>query len=199
MSFNSTGGAEDAADEAGPAPAGRPVPGPGAAAPIDPEQQETWFAWMRVMLRLSYEMNRQLQADTDLSLNDFHVLNSLADSPGERLQLTALASRISWERSRLSHHLQRMDARGLIRREPSPADRRATDAVLTDGGRAALLAATPGHAAWVRALFFEGLDPELQPPLRAALEQIHAHVVALGSLPTPGPPQHRFTGLGDEG
>jgi hypothetical protein len=30
----------------------------------------SWFAYMRVMPRLSYEMNRQLQTDSDLSLPD---------------------------------------------------------------------------------------------------------------------------------
>jgi DNA-binding MarR family transcriptional regulator len=162
---------------------------------LDAEQQEAWFAWMRVMLRLTYEMNRQLQADTPLSLNDFHVLNALADSPGGRLQVTELAARIAWERSRLSHHLQRMSARALIERSPSSADRRATDVVLTDTGRAALVAATAGHVDWVRTLFFDGLDPALVPPLRTALEQIHAQVLEHGSLPAPGPPQQRFAGL----
>lgn len=161
------------------------------------EERATWFAWMRVMLRLSYEMNRQLQADAELSLTDYHVLNALADSPGHRLQLSALAARIGWERSRASHHVRRMSERGLVRREASGTDRRATDAVLTPDGLAALRASTPGHVDWVRTLFFEGLDPELLPPLRAALEQVHTQVLTHGTLPNPGPPQHEFPGLPD--
>ena len=159
------------------------------------EQQETWFAWMRVMIRLSYEMNRQLQTDSDLSLSDFDVLNALDDSPGRRLQLTDLAARIGWERSRVSHHLQRMQSRGLVERTPSSSDGRATDAVLTDAGRAALLEATPGHAALVRTLFFDGLDPHLLSPLRTALDQVHQQLLAHGTLGSPGPPQSRLTGL----
>jgi DNA-binding MarR family transcriptional regulator len=164
-------------------------------APLSPEQQETWFAYMRVMLRLGYEMNRQLQTDSDLSLPDYDVLNALADSPDGRLQLTGLATRLAWERSRLSHHLQRMSARGLVERSPSATDRRATDAVLTDAGRAALTAATPGHADLVRRMFFDGLDPALLPPLRAALEQVHEQVLTYGTLPRPGQPQRRLPGL----
>ena len=158
------------------------------------EQQETWFAYMRVMLRLTYEMNRQLQTDSELSLPDYDVLNALADSPGRRLQLTALAARIGWERSRASHHLQRMSARGLVERCPSEQDGRATDAVLTDAGLGALRASTPGHAALVRQMFFDGLDPALLPALRTALEQIHEQVLATGSLPRPVV-QHRLPGL----
>ncbi|MBB3677580.1 MarR family winged helix-turn-helix transcriptional regulator [Modestobacter versicolor] len=158
------------------------------------EQQETWFAYMRVMLRLGYEMNRQLQTDSDLSLPDYDVLNALADSPGHRLQLTTLATRLAWERSRLSHHLQRMDARGLVERSPSASDRRATDAVLTDAGLTALRDATPGHAALVRRMFFDGLDPALLPALRTALEQVHEQVLATGTLPRPAE-QTRLPGL----
>jgi DNA-binding MarR family transcriptional regulator len=161
------------------------------------EQQETWLAWMRVMLQLPYELNRQLQHDSGLTLADYHVLNALSDSPGRRLQVTALAARISWERSRLSHHLQRMSDRGLLQRIPSHSDRRATDAVLTDAGEAALLAATPGHAELVRTMFFDELDPALLVPMRTALEQIHEQLLAHGTLPNPGPPQHRLAGLRD--
>jgi DNA-binding MarR family transcriptional regulator len=153
---------------------------------LTPEQQETWFAYMRVMLRLSYEMNRQLQTDSALSLPDYDVLNALADSPGGRLQLTELATRLGWERSRLSHHLQRMSARGLVERSPSEQDRRATDAVLTDAGLDALRRSTPGHAELVRRMFFGGLDPALLVPLRTALEQVHEQVLTLGTLPRPG-------------
>jgi DNA-binding MarR family transcriptional regulator len=156
------------------------------------EQQETWFAWMRVTLRLLYEMNRHLQAESELSLNDFHVLNALADSPARRLQVSALAARIAWERSRLSHHLQRMSGRGLVERVPSASDRRATEVVLGENGRRALLEATGGHVDWVRTLVFDGLDPALIVPLRTALEQVHAQLLARGELPAPGPPQHRF-------
>lgn len=158
------------------------------------EQQETWFAYMRVVLRLTYEMNRQLQSDSGLSLPDYHVLNALADSPGRRLQVTALAARIGWERSRVSHHVQRMSDRRLVERTPSEQDRRATDAVLTTAGLAALRAATPDHAALVRQMFFDGLDPDLVPALRTALDQIHEQVLATGSLPRPAA-QHRLPGL----
>jgi len=170
------------------------VSGSGIPALTD-EQQETWLAYMRVMLRLTYEMNRQLQTDSDLSLADYDVLNALADSPGERLQLSALATRIGWERSRVSHHLQRMSTRGLVERTASAQDRRATDAVLTDAGRAALRAATPGHAALVADMFFGGLDESLVPALRAALEQVHEQVLSRGTLPRPGQPQRRLPGL----
>jgi DNA-binding MarR family transcriptional regulator len=157
------------------------------------EQEATWFAYMRMTLRLNYEINRELQADSGLSHQDFHVLNALADSPGQRLQLTDLAIRIGWERSRVSHQVLRMEARGLVERRPSGADARATDAVLTAEGARALGRATPGHAALVKQMFFDGLDPSLLAPLHAALDQINEQILAHGTLPRPSGRQTRWT------
>src|SRR5579864_9555498 len=101
---------------------------------LTPGQQRAWLAYMRVQLRLTYEMNRQLQADSGLSLPDYDVLNALRYSPGGRMRITGLAARIGWERSRLSHHVRRLQNRGLVDCRPSPDDRRATEVTLTDQG-----------------------------------------------------------------
>jgi DNA-binding MarR family transcriptional regulator len=165
-----------------------------SGSPLSDGQQETWLAYMRVVLRLNYEMNRQLQRDSDLSLADYDVLNALADAPGGRLQVTELAARIGWERSRVSHHVRRMGRRGLVELAASAADRRATDAVLTATGREVLTAATPGHADLVRRMFFDGVDDALLPALHRALVQIHEQVLAEGTLPRPVE-QRRLPGL----
>ncbi|MCO5970102.1 MarR family winged helix-turn-helix transcriptional regulator [Actinoallomurus soli] len=169
-----------------------------AGSGLTAEQEATWFAYMRVALRLNYEINRGLQAEGDLSLQDFHVLNALADSPGGRLQLSDLAIRIGWERSRVSHQVLRMEARGLVERRPSSADARATDAVLTSQGRDALHRATPGHAALVKRMFFDGLGPGLLAPLQTALEQIHEQILVHGTLPRPSGHQTRWTGTDED-
>src|SRR6478752_10106450 len=98
---------------------------------LTPGQQRAWLAYMRVQLRLSYEMNRQLQADSTLSLPDYDVLNALRYAPGGRMRITALAARIGWERSRLSHHVRRLEKRGLVESRPAPGDRRATEITLS--------------------------------------------------------------------
>jgi hypothetical protein len=86
---------------------------------LSAEQERTWFAYMRVALRLNFEINRDLQAHSNLSHSDFHVLNALADSPDEHLSISDLAV----------------------------ADARATDVVLASGGRDELRRVTPRHAA----------------------------------------------------
>jgi DNA-binding MarR family transcriptional regulator len=146
-------------------------------------EQQAWNAFMRVQMRVNYEMNRQLQSDSDLSLADYHVLNALTAAPGGRLQVSDLAALIGWERSRASHQLRRLCERGLAERVPSKDDGRATDAILTKAGREAIDAAAPGHVALVRRLFFDPLPHELLAPLTAALEHIHVHMNFNSSLP----------------
>src|SRR6266568_7657287 len=162
--------------KAGPAPAGGWLEG---------DQQRAWLAYIRVQLRLAYEMNRQLLADSGLSLPDYDVLTALSVADGGRMQVTVLAAHIGWERSRVSHHVRRMSARGLVTCGLSAADRRATEVGLTGRGRQALEDAAPGHVDLVRRLFFGGLPEGLVGPLGEALEAVYANIIKRGSLPPP--------------
>lgn len=152
---------------------------------LSPSQLRAWLAFMGVQQRLGYEMNRQLQADNDLSLADYDVLNALSAAPDECMLVGALAARIGWERSRVSHHAKRMQSRGLVKCDVAPSDRRATEVRLTPGGRRAIVQAAPGHVDLVRHLFFDGLPEDLLAPLSEALEAIYDHIVEHGTLPPP--------------
>ena len=84
------------------------------------------------------------------------------------MPITVLAAHIGWERSRVSHHVRRMSARGLVTCGLSAADRRVTEVTLTAQGRQALEEAAPGHVDLVRRLFFGGLPEDLVGPLSRA-------------------------------
>jgi DNA-binding MarR family transcriptional regulator len=156
---------------------------PGDSQWLSRPQQRAWVAYMRVQLRVNYEINRQLQRDNGLSLADFHVLNALNCAPDHTMQVSDLAAMIGWERSRASHQLRRLSERGLTRRIQSEDDGRATDAILTKEGINALVAAVPGHARLVRELFIDALPEGLVSPLAAALEHIEASLNPNGSFP----------------
>lgn len=150
---------------------------------LSPAQHRAWLAYMRVQLRMNYEINRQLQRDSGLSLADYHVMNALSMAPDHTMQVTDLAAMIGWERSRVSHHLRRLSERGYTERCRSVDDGRATDAVLTKKGMNAMVEAAPGHAMLVKKLFFEPLPTELVAPFTAALEHIQASLNLNSSLP----------------
>nr|WP_235632137.1 MarR family winged helix-turn-helix transcriptional regulator [Mycolicibacterium rutilum] len=146
------------------------------------KQQRAWLAYMRVQLRMNYEMNRQLQADSGLSLTDYDVLVALSENK-QGMRVSDLAAHIGWERSRLSHHLRRMEERGLTARRPGTEDARTTTVVLTDGGWQAIVDAAPAHVDLVRRLFFDPLPDNLLGPFTAALEHIHVNLNHNSSLP----------------
>ncbi len=152
---------------------------------LEGDQQRAWLAYIRVQLRLAYEMNRQLLVDSGMSLPDYDVLTALSVADGGRMQITVLAAQIGWERSRVSHHVRRMSARGLVSCGLSVADRRVTEVTLTSRGRQALQEAAPGHVDLVRRLFFGGLPDGLVRPLGEALESVYANIIKQGSLPPP--------------
>jgi DNA-binding MarR family transcriptional regulator len=148
-------------------------------------QTRAWFAYMKVQLRLNYEMNRQLRTDSSISLADYDVLVALTSEPTGSMRMTQLAIRIGWERTRASHHVRRLHSRGLVTMAPSAADGRATDVTLTDSGWLELRESTPAHVALVRSMFLDVLSTEQLEQLAGMMEQVYEKVIALGTLPPP--------------
>jgi DNA-binding MarR family transcriptional regulator len=87
-----------------------------------------------------------------------------------------LAKALRWDRSRISHQLGRMEARGTIRRESCAEDGRSFNVVLTDAGLAAIEAAAPAHVAAVRHCFTDVLTPEQLDTLGDIAEAITTHL-----------------------
>ena len=161
------------------------IPPESPFASLSDDERRAWFAYMKLQLRLRYEMNRQLQADSGISLADYDVLVALTSEQSGTMTMSALATRIGWERSRTSHHAKRMGARALLELSPSPDDRRMTRVALTTQGWAVLRAATPGHVDLVRAMFFSDLDPAALATLSDSLERAYETVIEHGTLPRP--------------
>jgi DNA-binding MarR family transcriptional regulator len=127
---------------------------------LSPDEQRAWRVLLKMTAQLDAEVNRQLQESSGLSKADYDVLVPLSETPQGKLRPFELAQTLSWEQSRLSHHLARMQRRGLVEREECASDRRGAFVVLTDTGRAAIERAAPAHVDTVRKLVFEGLTGE---------------------------------------
>jgi DNA-binding MarR family transcriptional regulator len=68
----------------------------------------------------------------------YDVLWAVREAPGGRLRQSRIADAVVMSRSGLSRLVDRIEAAGLLRREAAPSDRRGTEVVLTDEGRAML-------------------------------------------------------------
>jgi DNA-binding MarR family transcriptional regulator len=124
------------------------------------EQLRIWRDFIETAEVLRAEVATRLQAETSLSTGDYVVLLALSEAEGQRLRSSELATKIDWERSRLSHHLGRMERRTLIRREDCTTDNRGAWVVLTSTGAEAFRSATVPHLTAVRELFIDALTPD---------------------------------------
>ena len=148
-------------------------------------ETEFWYSYMKVLLRVRYEMNHQLRATSGLSVADYDVLVALTSEDSGRMRVSDLAVRIGWERSRLSHHVKRMRDRGLVESDRSPDDLRATDVTLSARGRQVLAEASPAHVAFVRSAFLDALSPREMAQMHETLDRVYDALVEHGSLPRP--------------
>ena len=87
-------------------------------------QAAAWSSYQRMRARLSGQLNRELARKTGLSEADFEILAALTESPDQPVRALALRCGLEWEKSRLSHQLRRMEARGLVVREQCSEDNR---------------------------------------------------------------------------
>jgi len=139
---------------------------------LDDEQQDTWRAFAAAMHKLRWALECQLQQDAGLSFVEYHALARLSENPGHTMRMSELAEVTNASLSRLSHLIKRLELRGLVRREPDPADGRYTNAILTPEGLRLLTASAPAHVAKVRELVIDALTPAQLRQLRTASERI---------------------------
>ncbi|MDG4797417.1 MarR family winged helix-turn-helix transcriptional regulator [Micromonospora sp. WMMD1082] len=124
------------------------------------EELRIWRDFVETAETLQHELSTRLQRDCSLSPGDYRVLLALSEAPEQRVRSSQLADAIDWTRSRLSHHLGRMERRALIRRAEPADDSRGAEVILTPTGAEAFHGATVPHLGAVRELFVEALTPE---------------------------------------
>jgi DNA-binding MarR family transcriptional regulator len=137
---------------------------------------------MRQLLDL--QLARDLERDSGLSEPDYDVLSTLSEREDARWRIGDLAARLLWSTSRLAHHLGRMEARGLVAREPCPEDRRGATATLTVFGRTVLERTAPLHVRSVRTHFVDLLRPEELECLARIGARVVAHLSPDATIPT---------------
>ncbi len=145
---------------------------------LDEEEMRAWRSLVAVSSRLFEQLDAELRHEHDLSLADYEILSNLSEAPDRRLRMSQLADRALVSRSRLTHHVTRMEAEGLVTREACPTDRRGAYAVLTPAGMARVEEAAPTHVAGVRRLFVDRLPGAEVPAVAAALSEVAEPLLA---------------------
>ena len=143
---------------------------------LSADENETWLQFSEIMIRMPSALDAQLQRDAGMSFYEYMVLAMLSEQPDRTLGMGQLAKLTSGSLSRLSHVVKRLEKQGFVTREPSPHDRRHTNAILTDTGLAKIVEAAPGHVANVRRLVFDALTSAQSEQLREACSAIKTQI-----------------------
>jgi DNA-binding MarR family transcriptional regulator len=150
---------------------------------LSESEQQAWRAFLNACRRLFPEMDAHLQHVAGIPHAYYEILVRLSEAPGRELRMTQLADASTSSKSRLSHAVARLEARGWIERLACPTDRRGQIARLTDAGFAALDAAAHQHVDQVRRMVFDQLTPAQVEQLAAISAAIEAGVEELSSSP----------------
>ena len=135
----------------------------------------TWRSLIDTTAELRRVLGAQLQ-ESGLSPADYQVLLALSEADGRRLRSSELAASIDWERSRLSHHLGRMERRGLDPprrlRHRQPRCR----GLAHGRGSGLFRRATAPHMRAIKKHFADALTPEQFDALAGILQTLRRHL-----------------------
>lgn len=169
------------------------VPEPEA---FTPEEFHAWRGLIRLRETAMREIDRRLQENGDLSLTDYGVLVTLVTQPQLRLRMSDLGAQRMLTPSGITRVVARLEERGLVSREPDPADGRASFASLTRRGLEALRRAQVVHHATVRELYLARLTPKDLERLAQLFEKALPGVVSASGWPPSPASNSRPTGPG---
>jgi len=125
---------------------------------LSPRELRVWHAFLLMGEDVLGRVGRDIARATGLSGPEFGVLSRLAAIGKGEMRQQELARVMTWDKSRLSHQLTRMQQRGLIER--CYAGRNSVLVVLTKLGRERLESARPVHAESVRRNLLSRLTPQ---------------------------------------
>jgi DNA-binding MarR family transcriptional regulator len=127
---------------------------------LDASQQRSWRAFLVGTTLLMDRLDRDLREHHGLSMPEYEIMVRLSEAEGHRLRMAVLAASLSHSRSRITHTVARMEAAGLVSRDPCLSDGRGVEAVLTERGMDTLRRAAPTHVNGVRELLVDLADRE---------------------------------------
>lgn len=142
---------------------------------LNAREDRAWAAFVYAHQQIEARLNRRLQ-ESGLTGADYEVLAVLSAHDADRMPARELCAKLSWEKSRLSHQVRRMQKDGLVSREANPDDARSTMVCLLPAGLAAIKKAAPGHVEDVRRNFIDLFAPAELDTLAALNERILHHL-----------------------
>lgn len=126
---------------------------------LSEEEMQIWYLWKGSFHRIFGRVIKDMSEHTGLSEGDYGILDRLDLLGDGSLRQQELADSMNWDKSRLSHHLTRMEKRGLVTRKPLDTDR-GVQVLITPAGRSVLGDARPIVSKAIREHFLDQLTEQ---------------------------------------
>jgi DNA-binding MarR family transcriptional regulator len=150
---------------------------------LDRAQLKTWRTFITAHATVIDLIEHELAEAKQLPLSSYDVLLALVEAPNRRLRMHELAQAVVLSRSGLTRLVDRLEQEGLLRRDRTGSDRRATYAVLTLKGFRAFRHAWPIYAQGIVKHFIHYLTDEEMATLTQMLERVLSGVHETSSPP----------------
>ncbi|MBN2980721.1 MarR family transcriptional regulator [Cohnella algarum] len=126
---------------------------------LNEEEIQLWYKWKGSFHSIFGRVIKEMSDRTGLSEGDYGVLDRLDLLGDGSLRQQELAESMDWDKSRLSHHLTRMEKRRLVMRKPLDTDR-GVQVIITPTGKSALNDARPIVSMAIRKHFLDQLTDQ---------------------------------------
>jgi DNA-binding MarR family transcriptional regulator len=138
---------------------------------MDDAELATWRAFLNAHAVLIQRIETDLKRHGLPPLGWYDVLWPLQQAEHKRLRINELAYQVVLSRTGLVRLVDRLEAAGLLRREPVPEDGRGSYATITKQGTATLRKMWPIYRRHIQQDFLDPLGTDTQ-RLRTALERV---------------------------
>ncbi|WP_406299622.1 MarR family transcriptional regulator [Embleya sp. NBC_00888] len=139
---------------------------------VEPPLAQGWCALAALHNRIEAHIERALQAEHDLSVREFSVLDVLSRQDGYHLRMNELSDAVVLSQSATTRLVTRLEERGLLSRYLCDTDRRGIYTEVTTTGCDLLGAARPTHDKALRESLADAEQRSDLAPLVAAVKSL---------------------------
>ena len=144
-----------------------------------------WEALFRAQVTVLRKLNQEFP-HAGLSLNEYDVLFNLTRCADRKVRLRDLNGYLLLTQPSVSRMVDRLNARGLVRKESDPGDGRGTLVCLTDEGYALFRRTAIGHSASISRHVGAALTSAELDQLRLLSDKLRLSIDAEAMMPADG-------------
>lgn len=139
-----------------------------------------WESLFRAQVSVLRQLGKEFPSG-DISFNEYDVLFNLTRQDGRRLRIRDLSRHLLLTQPSVSRMVDRLAAKGLVRKESDPGDGRGTFVCLTDSGYSLYRRVAVVHAKSIERHLGAALSTDELAALRALTERIRSSIRETGN------------------